>query len=247
MKLDWWTLGIQAVNVVILIWLLGRFFWRPMARMIAERRGAAERILSDAEAKRADVAQALEEIGQSRAGFAAERDAILAAARHEAEQARAARLADAEKEAASLQAAAAAAIIKERRAAEAAWSEQASQLAIDIAARLLSRLKSDRVQDAFLDRLVEELRALPEQTRLSLAANGAELEACSARALTTGEQQTVRARISQALGGEPQFSFRTDPALIAGLELHGSHLVVSNSWRADLDRIRKDLANDERR
>jgi len=32
MTIDWWTLGIQTVNVVILIWLLERFFWRPSRR-----------------------------------------------------------------------------------------------------------------------------------------------------------------------------------------------------------------------
>ena len=44
MTIDWWTLGIQTVNVVILIWLLGRFFWRPVAAMIEQRRadGAAD-------------------------------------------------------------------------------------------------------------------------------------------------------------------------------------------------------------
>ena len=34
MTIDWWTLGLQAVNVAVLIWLLGRFFWKPVAAMI---------------------------------------------------------------------------------------------------------------------------------------------------------------------------------------------------------------------
>ena len=42
MTIDWWTLGIQTVNVIILIWLLGRFFWRPVAAMIEQRRAAAQ-------------------------------------------------------------------------------------------------------------------------------------------------------------------------------------------------------------
>ncbi|MDU1693666.1 MAG: ATPase, partial [Bradyrhizobium sp.] len=31
MTIDWWTVGLQAVNVTILVWLLARFFWRPVA------------------------------------------------------------------------------------------------------------------------------------------------------------------------------------------------------------------------
>ena len=42
MTIDWWTLGLQTVNIVILVWLLQRFFWRPIAGMIdrAARRRA---------------------------------------------------------------------------------------------------------------------------------------------------------------------------------------------------------------
>jgi F-type H+-transporting ATPase subunit b len=41
MTIDWWTLAIQTVNVVILIWLLERFFWRPVAAMIEARQKEA--------------------------------------------------------------------------------------------------------------------------------------------------------------------------------------------------------------
>src|SRR5476651_2521037 len=92
MTIDWWTLGIQTVNVVILVWLLGRFFWRPVAFMIEQRRATAERILADAEAKRIEATAALAEIERTRAGFAQEREAILAAAHEVAERARVARL-----------------------------------------------------------------------------------------------------------------------------------------------------------
>ena len=30
---------------------------------------------------------------------------------------------------------------------------------------------------------------------------------------------------------------QVDPSLIAGIELRGPHLVITNSWKADLDRI----------
>ena len=101
MTIDWWTLGIQTVNVVILVWLLGRFFWRPVAAMIEQRRAAAQSMLAEAEAKQSEATTALAEIEQTRAGFAQEREAILAAAHEAAERARAALLEEAAKEAAS--------------------------------------------------------------------------------------------------------------------------------------------------
>src|SRR5271155_1963100 len=110
MTIDWWTLGIETVNVVILVWLLGRFFWRPVAAMIEQRRAAAQRTLAEAETQRSQATAALAEIEKTRAGFAQEREAILAAARTAGEEERTARVADATKAAASLEAAAKAAI-----------------------------------------------------------------------------------------------------------------------------------------
>ena len=126
MTIDWWTLGIQAVNVLILIWLLARFFWRPVAAMIEQRRATAQQILAEAETKRSQATDALAEIERTRAGFDREREAIIAAAHEAAEQARAALLASAAKEAAALEASARTAIEKERDAAEAAWAERAN-------------------------------------------------------------------------------------------------------------------------
>jgi len=247
MTIDWWTLGIQTVNVVILVWLLGWFFWRPVAAMIEQRHAAAQRILAEAEAKRSQATAALAEIEKTRAGIAQEREAILAAAHAAAERARAARLEEAAKEAASLEAAAKAAIDKEKEAADKAWAGRASRLAVEIAERLAARLGGPTVRAAFLDWLLKEIRTLPDPARQAVAANGVTLEAITAAPLEPVDQERYRELIGEAFGAHPQIAFKADPTLIAGLELHGPHLVVHNSWRADLTQILADLTHDDRR
>ena len=244
MTIDWWTLAIQTVNVVVLVWLLGRFFWRPMAAMIEQRRAAAQKIVADAEAKRSQATAALAEIERTRAGFAQERDAILAAAHEAAERARTARLDEVEKETAALQAAAKAAIEKEKDSVDKAWAERASRLAVEIAQRLVGRLDGKAVRAAFLDWLLEEIRTLPDPARQAVAANGVALEAISPTPLDPVDQERYRGLIAEAFGAHPQIAFKADPALIAGLELHGPHFVVNNSWRADLTKIVADLTHD---
>ena len=39
MRFDWWTLALQTVNFAVLVWLLHRFLYRPVLRMIATARG----------------------------------------------------------------------------------------------------------------------------------------------------------------------------------------------------------------
>jgi F-type H+-transporting ATPase subunit b len=246
MTIDWWTLGIQTVNVVVLIWLLGRFFWRPVAAMIELRRATAQRIVAEAEAKRDEATAALAEIERTRAGFARERDAILVAAHEAAERERTTRLAEAEKEARSLEAAAKAAIQKDKQAVDKAWADRASRLAVDIAGRLAARLDSPAVRAAFLDWLLKKIQALPVPARHAAATEGTTLEATSATALLPADQDRYRELIGQAFGAHPQIVFKADRALIAGLELQGPHFIVSNSWRADLTQILADLTHDNR-
>jgi F-type H+-transporting ATPase subunit b len=246
MTIDWWTLGFQTVNVAILIWLLGRFFWRPVAAMIETRRASVQRTLAEAEANRNESVAALADIERTRAGFAKEREAILAAAQASAEAARAARLEEAAKDVAALQAAAKAQMETVRAAAEKAWSERASRLSVEIARRLAARLDGSAVRDAFLEWLLDEIRRLPAPTRLAMAANGAALEIVSAAPLEAADQEHYRSQIAKAIGGDPQIAFTSDPTLIAGLELRGPHIVVSNSWRADLTQILADIAHDPR-
>ena len=246
MTVDWWTLGIQAVNVVILIWLLARFFWRPVAAMIEQRRATAQQILVEAEKKRSQATDALAEIERTRAGFDREREAVIAAAREAAEEARAAILASATKEAAALEASARTAMENERDAAEAAWAERANMLAVEIAGRLVARLDGQVVRAAFLDWLLQEVRSLPAPVRDAVASNGAVLEATSATEIELADQESYRTLIGEAFGTRPQIAFKVDPTLIAGLELRGPHFVVANSWRADLAKILADLAHDKK-
>ena len=40
MEIDWWTLAIQTVNFLVVVWLLSRFLYRPVRRMIEAREAA---------------------------------------------------------------------------------------------------------------------------------------------------------------------------------------------------------------
>lgn len=233
MTIDWWTLGIQTVNVAILVWLLQRFFWQPVAAVIVQRRAATQQTMAEADAAKAQAAAALAEIERTRAGFADEREAILTAAHADAETTRAEVLAEARQQAAAIATATQAAIEQEQQAAAGVWQERSARLAIAIAGQLAARLDGTAVRAAFLDWLLRELAA----HRQVLSPQAATFEVVSATALDAAEQTRTRERLTEALGSDATIVFAVDPALIAGLELHGPHLLVRNSWRADLEQI----------
>jgi F-type H+-transporting ATPase subunit b len=245
MTFDWWTLGLQTVNIVILVWLLQRFFWAPIANMIAERRAASQKALAEARAARDEAKATLADIDRTRAGFAAERDKILADARAESERAGAAKLAEAAQQAATLVAAAEASVAKDQEVAARAWASRSSDLAVEIAKRLAARLDGPAVRSTFLEWALAAIRELPDTARRAAAQSSSAIEATSAMPLDPAEEARATQSIVAAFGAPVPIRFTTDPSLIAGLELRADHLVVANSWRADLIRILAELAHGE--
>jgi F-type H+-transporting ATPase subunit b len=237
MRIDWWTLGLQAVNVVVLVWLLGRFLFRPVAAIVQARQAAIAQALEAARASRAAAEDERDRAAAEAARLAASRDAQLKAAGDDAQKQHDALLAAARAEADQLRAAAAAEIARSRAAEARAAADRASLLAVDIAAKLLDRLPEEARIAGFIDGLAEALARLPEASRAEIAAAGAPLRLRAARALGDAEAERCRARLADALGRPVAIDVEPDPSLIAGLEIDTPHAVVRNSFRADLDRI----------
>jgi F-type H+-transporting ATPase subunit b len=235
MTFDVWTLGFQAVNVLILVWLLHRFFWKPVAAMIATRQASAATLLEEAGAKRSEAESALAEIATKKAGLVAERDTMLATARTESAATRDTLLSEAQAEVETLRDTAKAARVRAAETLKANAITEAQGLALTIAAQLAARLEGPATDAAFLGWLREGLAALTDAERTALA--GVDLEVVSAADQDSAAQGRIAEAIENALGASAALTFRTDPALIAGHELHSPHFSLRNSWRADLARI----------
>ncbi len=239
MRIDWWTLALQTVNVLILIWILGKFLFRPVVGIIEERRAAAAKILADAEEARKQAIVAHEAAEEESARIATGRDNLLRRAAEEAEGQRAAALASAREEVDQMRAAAETEMRWTRAAEEAAASDRSARLAVDIAGKLLARLPDSAKIEGFVDGLVKALASLPETSRNGLGAGTSRLIA--ARPLAPEEVQSCRDAFARALGRPLDFVVAVDPGIIAGLELETPHAVVRNSFRSDLAHIVEEL------
>lgn len=243
MTIDWWTLALQAINVLILVWLLSRVFWRPVAKAIAKRQEMAASTMETAKAAAAKAEATLAEVTQARAGIAAERETLLAAATAEAEAAKEAATKAAEETAGKLANATKAAQQRENETARAERSALAAALSLDIAAKLLARLDPAIAQAAFQTTLIKAIAAMPAQDRTTLAATQSGIDLVSAVELDADDAAKITKAVTSALGGKVKLNFVTDAELIAGLEIRTAHFVLHNSWRSDLAQIRKDLKN----
>jgi F-type H+-transporting ATPase subunit b len=248
MHLDWWTLALQTVNVLILIWILARFFFRPIADIVAKRQQETNKLFADAAAARKQAAAARSEAEKARAEVAAERDRLLTDAQKSAQAEKAKLLEQAAQDVAKLRHESEAAIARDRAAAEQQVVDHAGALSIDIARRLLERLPPNLASEAFLAALCREIKTLSPEARAGFAAaatSGHPIEVVTQAPLSDQDASHVRDALKQAFGEELPLTFRSDAKLLAGIELQGHNIILRNSWRADLDKIREELSREQ--
>ena len=247
MRIDWSTLALQLVNFAILVWLLERFLYRPVLKVIDARRAVADERNSEA-ARAAEAARRqLSELAAQRAGVAAECATALERAQEEARAAIAARRAQAERDAEGLLDEARRTLAREREQVLAEARRTALDLAAEMARRVLAEMPESGRFESWLERIDAHLRALPPVDRAQLAdelSAGRALKVVTAQPMPAEGQERWRARLSASLGGDVEITFETEPPLIGGVELRFPRATLSFSVRSTLEALDEEARRD---
>lgn len=244
MRLDVWTIALQTINFAVLVWLLHRFLYAPVLRVIDARKADIQQQYDDAKAAEDEAKARLAAVAADRAKIAGEREAALQAAAAQARDAAEARRVRAEGEAQALLEGARKTIATERDHA----LDEARRLAVDlgaeIAQRLLAEVPMPLRAEAWLDRIEQYVGALPAGERDALVhelAAGETLSVLTATPLPPATQETWRGRLRHLLGIDAPIAFQVDAALIAGAELHFPTAVLRFSWQNALSDLRSEV------
>ncbi|CAO3431614.1 F0F1 ATP synthase subunit B family protein [Azospirillum endophyticum] len=243
MHIDGWTILLQAVNFLILVWLLRRFLYRPVLAVIAERQAATERVRTEGEGARQAAEAARRDLEAQRITLSAERDRLIAAARAEAEAERTALLEKARAEADRALKEARDRLAEERAQALAALRRQAAELGTALAAHLLRDVPTDALTRPLLGEACAAVEALSSAQRHALANGEEPVPVCVVAADILPAEDATRAsdRLAAALGRPVALDVVEDTSLIAGVELHFAHSVVRRSWKQALAEAKEEM------
>ena len=245
MRIDWSTLALQLINFAILVWLLQRFLYRPVLRVIDARRRAADTRYAEAQRTAETARQQLADLETQRAGVAADHAAALANAREQARQLIEARRAQAERDAKSLLDETRQTLAKERETLLAEARGTALDLAAAMARRVLADIPESLRLQGWLEGLEQRLRALSAAERAELGgelAGGAPLRIVSARPMSSAVAERWRARVREILGPDIAVSFETNEGLIGGAELHFPHATLGFSVAGAISALQQEAA-----
>jgi F-type H+-transporting ATPase subunit b len=249
MSFSWSTFALQAINFLVLVWLLKRFLFRPVGAIIARRKEEIASAQAQAAAARTAAEQARKDFEAQKLQIESERQAILDRARAQLADERSAMVEAARADAEKLKAAALKRLEEERNLASQQVFAQSIQIAVRIAQRLLQQFPAPCMEDLFLARVLDHLDQLSAVERAELLGDAAhddhQLLVTTAAPLDSEAAEKWRAALCERFGARSRIEFSSDAELIAGAELKFPRAILRFSWRDALNQAERELAQNE--
>lgn len=223
MLIDWFTVGAQALNFVILVWLLKHFLYKPILDAIDAREKAIAAEIAAADAKRAEAQKEHDEYQRKNQGLDRQRAAVLRRATDDA-QAEHQRLLDEARQAAdALSAKRHEQLHNEARDLSQALRVRTQQEVFAIARKTLSDLAGIDLERRMCEVFATRLRALSgdEKDDLGQAVKATAEPALvrSAFDLPPQQQGIIRDALNETFSADIRLRFETAPDLVSGIEL----------------------------
>lgn len=223
MLIDWFTVAAQALNFLILVWLMRRFLWKPIRRAIDEREQRIAKELADAETKQAEALRQRDDLRAKNDALEERRAELLAQATAEASAERQRLLAEAKQAADAMTARRQAALQREAVDFGLALSRRTQKEVFAVARKVLADLSSTSLEERMADLFSQQLRALVEpglaNLKAALVKESGHAQVRSAFALPAGPRERIQTTIEETLRIPVFLRFEAAPDLIGGIEL----------------------------
>ena len=235
MLIDWYTVGAQALNFVILVWLMKRFLYKPILHAIdaREKRIAAE--LADAAAKEAEASKERDEFQHKNEELDQQRAALLKKATDDANAERQRLLDEARQAANALSAKRQEALRTDAKNLNQAIQRRTQREVFAIARKALTDLATTSLEERLVAVFTRRLRELDGPTKAGLAKA---LEAASDSALVRSafelpadQRAVIQNALNETFSADVHVRFETAPDLVSGIELAANGQKVG--WSID--------------
>jgi F-type H+-transporting ATPase subunit b len=198
--IDWFTVGAQAINFLILVWLLRRYLYRPVLAAIYAREKKVAGMIADATAQEARARVAGEALRQRNEAFDRDRDGLMRSARDQGAAEHERLFESARQDSQLLRAKLTQTLAAERAALGHQLATRTQEEVFAVAHKALSDLAGASLEDRMIEVFIARMRELSEP-------------------IVVGAAPARAAAVRERLGADATVRFETAPELICGVEL----------------------------
>jgi F-type H+-transporting ATPase subunit b len=246
MLIDWFTVGAQALNFLVLVWLMKRFLFKPILHAIDEREKRIAAKLEDAAAKQSEAQAERDEFKHKNDEFNQEREARLSQVADEADTERQRLLTDARTEAADLGAQRQAALNNEARSLSKAISQRTQEEVFAIARKALADLATTSLEERMVEVFVRRLRDMDGEAKTifakAISTSSGPAFVRSAFDLPSEQREAIQHALNETFSADVPIRFETAPDLVSGIELMTNGQRVAWSIAAYIATLEKGVA-----
>jgi F-type H+-transporting ATPase subunit b len=223
MLIDWFTVGAQALNFLILVWLMKRFLYKPILNAIDTREKRIAKELADADAKKTEAQKERDEFQKKNEDFDQQRAALLTKATDEAKAERLRLLDEARKAADALSAKRQESLVNDARNLNQAISRLTQKEVFSITRKALTDLATVSLEERMSEVFTRRLRELDDKAKTvlgeALKKNSEPALVRSAFDLPAEQCAAIQKALNETFSAEIPIRFETSPDLVSGIEL----------------------------
>jgi F-type H+-transporting ATPase subunit b len=223
MLIDWFTVAAQAVNFLILVWLLKRFLYKPILDAIDAREKRIADELADADAKRTEAKRERDEFEQKNQTFDQQREAMLTKATDEAASERQRLLDEVRQKADELTARRRDELQAEQKSLSEEITRRTQEEVFALTRKTLQDLAAVSLEERMCEVFTQHLRALNGKVLQELieTLESAKQPTCvrSAFELPPEQRLEILTALNETMSADIQIEFETVPTLVSGVEL----------------------------
>ena len=223
MKIDWFTIAAQAINFLILVWLMKHFLYKPILNAIDTREKRLVAEIADANAKEAAAQQELNEFQQKNEAFDLQRDTLMSQMAEEAKAERQRLLDEARKAADDLSAKRQEILRNDILKMNQTISVKLREEVFSIARKTLADLGTPNLEKYLVEAFINHLHEIDSKTKEALAedrkTSSAPAILRSAFDLPEEQRITIQNALNEIFSPEIHVQFETAPDLVSGIEL----------------------------
>ena len=223
MLIDWFTVAAQAVNFLVLVWLLQHFLYKPILTALDAREQKIAATLASAAARQTDAQSSCDELTGKLKAFDDGHAARLAQSTLEVQQAREHLLDAARREASDL-------VAKQRSTLGAdatSLTDRMARLAtaevFSIARKAFNDLASADLEERLGGVFTQRLRQMSQEAKAAFAAaleqSGMHAVVRTRSAMRDGDRATLRNAVNETFSADVHLEFETAPADDYGIDL----------------------------
>jgi F-type H+-transporting ATPase subunit b len=222
MLIDWFTVGAQTLNFVILVWLMKLFLYKPILDAIDEREKRIAAELANADKKKAEAQREGDEFRYKKEEFDRQRAALLSKAKEEAKTERQRLIEEAREAAAALSLKREEMLRNEEHNLHQAVIRLTQQEVFAIARKAMTDLAGTSLEEQMTEVFIRHLRDMDRKTKedlieaLKTASGPAVVH--SAFDLRAEQRSAIKNALNDTFSVEIQVNFETRPEVISGIE-----------------------------